>query len=571
MVVEVASSSRPANRTTYKNRKRTQHDAPPTPNKRVNVFRDANVDDFTPNRGEKTPRRVRQDVDVSAPSYARQEPYSPILSEGSTNHINATGKLAVSPLSCSGNATLLSAAPIINAKENADTLSSPPQMLVHPSAASYRFQPADPYPLSSPFKGGSSCINGKYGAIVISSTTRQVRTKSTQNLTDIHQSPSKQSRVPTAHSAGIRSSRPKQRTASSTLTRTAERLRANSWLVPACTGVSRLLAPHAATCVPADQEHINRPQSHNHSQPEEGESSSQSFGMTSFFAGTPDAFSTPVRLTGRKRESFLHTPSPSSPTVIAKSQWDRAGCRPTPIAPLRQRAQRTVNRWHTASSSLENSPTTAHTPLTCSLLPPLAPTHPASSPASPSVTRHPVSSSRNNTPLTPASSPSASGGRSTKHHTVNDPATPPSKLALNTRRQHSVAVRTTTDTQRHQSDIESDMLSLTISDGFTVQPDGVPVPFAQGGIRAIHHLPSEFGQSANSEPEMLARRRKKTRRTISQTDDENITGDDPNALRVSHGEHVPRCTTNGVIGERVSEFCGHFGEPHSCRDKTKMY
>jgi hypothetical protein len=597
MVIEVDSSLRPANRTTYKNRKRTRHEPSPVPNKRVRVFRDVNdAYAYHPTSlcGERSPGHIYQGADASALSQHSQKPYPISPFQGSSNYMATTRKLAVPQFAHSDNTLLLSAASITNVKENVETLSSPSQMLVHPSATSSPFQVAKPIPLSSPFKGGHSRNSKECGPTTILFMARQVRTKSIQNLPSVRQSSFKQSRSPTIQSTGIPSSKPKQRTVSSTLTRTTERSRAASWLIPPPPHVPHSRVPQAITCVPVDQEHNNDRRSHI-PQREEDESSPQSFGITSFFADAPDAFSTPVRPTRQKGEdnrtaltadqsfSSVSTPdagpeadplrsvsllplSPSSPsiTVMERSQLGHTVSCPQLIAPPRQRAQRTADRLQTASSSLENSPMT-HTPATGSVFPSLAHALPAISSGSPSAYARrrlafPASPSGNNVPLTPASSPPASGKPQAdlhRHHALNDTPTPYNKHILDNA-QHSATAGATISSQHHQIGLESDMLSLTISDGLTIGPD-MPILDA----RADWHPLPEIDQQTSGQHEAINRGRKKTKRTISQTDDEEIIGDDPNVLLDSC---VRGCQANGN-NEPTS---GLHSQSHFHRGKTNI-
>jgi len=604
MVVEIDSLLRPASRTTYKNRKRPQHDSSPAPKKRFRVFRDSNDGDASRSSsiGGKQITGAYRGLDST------QKSYPVILSDHGTNQLAATEKLAVSPISHPDNASLLSASSSTNVKENMKTLSSPSQTRVLPFAGSDPFSATKPFPLSSPFKGRTSRNNRKYGPATISSTARQSRTNSTQKSLTARRSSFKQSRIPTIQSAGIHSSKSKQRTASSKLTEAAERSRAASWLIPpAYTGVSRSLASQAATPVPVDQEQ-NDCRSHT-PQSEEDEPSPQSFGMTSFLAGAPDAFSTPVRpayrkgttraaltevravneavrslspvLTpsrGLKGDSLRSIPpcllSPSSPsiTVIAKPQLGPVESRRNLVAPPRRRAQRTADRLHTASSPLENSPT-AHIPPTCSLLPSLMPIHPVSafgSPYAPASHRRtsPTSPSTNNVLLTPASSPALSVDMH-KHHTFNDHSIPHSKPALKNNPQRSFPVRSMSDGQRLQIDIDSDMLSLMISDGLTIGPDAVPAPGAHYETNGNQYPPLQFGQDAKSRPE-TSRGRKKIKRTISQTDDEDMTQVDSNALQVPHDAYAHGRQANGMKAPNNEQVYGQYGEPRSRQGETKI-
>ena len=608
MVIEVDSLLRPANSTTYKNRKRNRRESSPVPSKRVKMFRDMNdayVYRPASLHGKRGPERNYQGSNASALSPHSQMPSTIPLFQGSSNHMAATRTAAAPQFVRSDNTPLLPAASITSVKENAEVLSPPSETLIHPSATPSPFHLAKPFPLSSPFKGGRSRNNNKCMPINNLPTTRQARTKSTQNLPNARQNSFKQSRIPTIQSAGIHSSKPKHRTASSTLTRTTERSRAASWLVPPPpTRVPRSLAQVTA-CAPVDQRHNNDCRSHV-SQREEDESSPQSFGMTSFFADTPDAFSTPVRATRQKGganrmaltkvfdingadQSFSSastpnagsqadpmrsislpplSPSSLSTTIVAKSQPRHVESHPNLIAPPRQRAQRTADRLQMASSSLESSPM-PHTPAACSSLPYLARALPAAifpgppaEYAMPQLT-FPVSPSRNGVLLTPTSSPLTIGNRPTdlhKHHTLNDTATPHKHILNNL--QHPASAGATIGSQRHQFDLEGDMLSLTISDGLTISD-------TRGETCVKRHPLSEIDQRTNGLHEAINSGRKKIKRTISQTDDEETTKDDLNVLRGSVDSCVRSCPSNRTMDQNNERTSGPNRQPGGLHSRRK--
>jgi len=125
------------------------------------------------------------------------------------------------------------------------------------------------------------------------------------------------------------------------------------------------------------------------------------------------------------------------------------------------------------------------------------------------------------------------------------------------------------DGQRLQIDIDSDMLSLMISDGLTIGPDAVPAPGAPCETNGNRYPPLQFRQDAKNQPE-TSRGRKKIKRTISQTDDEDMIQVDSNALQFPHDAYVHSRQANGVKAQNDGQDFGQYGELQSCQDKTKI-
>jgi hypothetical protein len=125
------------------------------------------------------------------------------------------------------------------------------------------------------------------------------------------------------------------------------------------------------------------------------------------------------------------------------------------------------------------------------------------------------------------------------------------------------------DGQRLQLDIDGDMLSLMISDGLTIGPDAVPVLGAHRETNGNRYSPLQFGQDVRSRPE-TSRERKKIKRTISQTDDEDMFQVDSNALQVLYDANNHGRRANSVKARNNNQVSGQYGEPRSCQGETKI-
>ena len=170
--------------------------------------------------------------------------------------------------------------------------------------------------------------------------------------------------------------------------------------------------------------------------------------------------------------------------------------------------------------------------------------------------------------LTPASSPALSVDMH-KHHTFNDHAIPHNETVLKKKPQRSFPVRSMSDGQRLQIDIDRDMLSLMISDGLTIGPDAVPALSAHCETNGNQYPPLQFGQDAKNRPG-TSRGRKKIKRTITQTDDEDMIQVNSNALQVPHDAYVHGRQANGVKMQNNEQVFGQYGEPQSYQGKTKI-